>query len=95
MKKKTLILGIETSCDETAASIIFSSNNNKNGLRVIGRLIHMANDENLSRRIEDYPVKIMVNVKKARRLNITFYHSSNNVYLSYDNIPLSCLYLAP
>lgn len=78
---------------EDISNIIFSSNNEKNGLRVIGRLIHMANSEDLARSMDHYPVKIMVNVKKARRLGITFYRSSNNVFLSYANIPLSCLYL--
>ena len=72
---------------------IFSSDNATNGLRPIGRQVHMATSEDLSRKSDKYPIKIIVNVKKARRVGVIFYQASNGVILSYNKIPKSCLFL--
>lgn len=72
---------------------IFSSDDATNGLRPIGRQVHMATREDLSRKSDKYPIKIIVNIKKARRLGVIFYQASNGVILSYNKIPKSCLFL--
>ena len=74
-----------------AKALIFSADILSNGLRPIGRLVHMAMEEDRSRNADKFPVKITVDVAKARTQGITFYLSANNVVLSYDPIPLSCL----
>ena len=76
-----------------ASDIIFSSDNDKNGLRPIGRQVHMTNKENLARRDDKFPIKIMINVKKARENGVVFWEASNGVILSYNKIPKSCLFL--
>ncbi len=72
---------------------IFSSDNSSNGLRPIGRQVHMATSEDLSRKSNKFPIKIIVNVRKARRQGVVFYEASNGVILSYSKIPKSCLFL--
>jgi len=72
---------------------IFSLNNTINGLRPMGRQVHMTLDEKLSRNSDKYPIKIIINVKKAREKGIVFWKSLNNIVLSYDKIPKNCLYL--
>ena len=52
----------------------------------------MATNESLSRNSDKYPIKIIVNVNKARRNGVIFYKASNGVILSYDKIPKSCLF---
>lgn len=74
-----------------AHALIFSDDPSSNGLHPIGRLIHMAMEEDRSRKADKFPVKIIVDVAKASAEGITFYLSANNVVLSYDPIPLSCL----
>ena len=70
---------------------ITSTDDSKNGLRPIGRQVHMATNDGLARDKDSYPVKIIINVSLARSLGITFYQASNGVILSYDKIPLNCL----
>jgi RNA:NAD 2'-phosphotransferase (TPT1/KptA family) len=72
---------------------IFSPDNAINGLRPIRRQVHMAISEELSRKSNKFPIKIIVNVKKARRLKVVFFQASNGVILSYNKIPKSCLFL--
>lgn len=74
-----------------AHKLIFSDDPSSNGLHPIGRPVHMAMEEDRSRKADKFPVKITVDVAKARAEGITFYLSANNVVLSYDTIPLSCL----
>ena len=71
---------------------IFSSDNDTNGLRPIGRQVHMATSEELSRKSDEFPIKIIVNVKKARENGVKLWKAYNGVILSYDKIPKSCLY---
>ena len=72
---------------------IFSADDATNGLRPIGRQVHMALSDDLSRKSNTHPIKIIVNVKKARSLGVVFYQASNGVILSYSKIPTSCLFL--
>ena len=74
-----------------ANALIFSADPLSNGLRTIDRLVHMAMEEDRSRNADKFPIKITVDVANTRVKGITFYLSANNVVLSYDPIPLSCL----
>lgn len=67
------------------------STDDNNGLRPIGRQVHMAVDDMLLRNKDTYPVKININVSLARSMGVTFYQASNGVILSYNKIPLECL----
>ena len=71
---------------------ITSTNESSNGLRPIGRQVHMATNDELSRNKDAYPIKINVNVSLARGMGVIFYQASNGVILSYNKIPLECLY---
>jgi RNA:NAD 2'-phosphotransferase (TPT1/KptA family) len=70
---------------------ITSTDDSSNGLRPIGRQVHMATNDELSRNKDAYPIKININVSLARSMGVTFYHASNGVILSYNKIPLECL----
>ena len=48
--------------------------------------------EELSRKSDEFPIKIIVNVKKARENGVKLWKAYNGVILSYDKIPKSCLY---
>lgn len=73
--------------------MIFSQDESTNGLRPINRQVHMALTEDLARKDDKFPEKIIVNVTKVRDMGILLYQASNGVVLSYDKIPVSCLYV--
>jgi RNA:NAD 2'-phosphotransferase (TPT1/KptA family) len=73
--------------------LIFSPDESTNGLRPINRQVHMALTEDLARKDDKFPEKININVTKARDMGIVLYQASNGVVLSYDKIPVSCLYV--
>ena len=70
---------------------IFSSDNATNGLRPIGRQVHMATSEELARKSDKFPIKIIVDVKMAREHGVVFWQASNGVIISYNKIPVICL----
>lgn len=76
------------------SNIIFSEDESVNGLRPIGRLVHMATSEELSRKANKFPIKIIIDVVKAKENGIIFWKAANDVILSYNSIPKSCLFIA-
>jgi RNA:NAD 2'-phosphotransferase (TPT1/KptA family) len=74
-------------------NFIFSNDENINGIRPINRQVHMAKNIKLLRNKEKYPIDIVINTKKVKENGIILYKAANDVVLSYDKIPKSCIFL--